>query len=242
MTVNLKRLFTLLVGILIWQGGLVAGPIMNLSYISPPGVTCDTTLSSGAASKTLAIDFCSGAGSIALTGNPFVTATATPFSVSVDGAPGSLCDQSAVCGLAINATSEFDGSMTVLGGSGAAWIDFDVWSFGANSFFGEFAMPNLGIDYQFGGFSQHRHYTVAATFGDAISYRLGVQHLDLRIQDPDLMVAGVGIYNLRVLDAAGMEIQGARVADAAVPEPGTCGLFGLAATLLALGWKKLQRS
>lgn len=246
MTVNsLKRLFALMAGGVIWQVGLVAGPIMNLSYLSPPGVTCDTTLSSGGTSQTLAIDFCSGPGPVALPvalmGNPFVTATAKPFSVSVDGAPGSVCFQLPSCGLSIDASSEFDGTITALGGSGAAWIDFDVRSFGANVFNGEFAMPTLGIDYQFGSFAQHRHYTIAATFGDAMSYRLSVQHLGLGPQVPDLMIAGIGIYNFRVLDATGAVIPEATVSDASVPEPGTCGLFAMAAALLALGGRKLAR-
>ena len=242
MTVNfLKRLFFLMAASVIWQGGLVAGPILKLSYILPPGVTCDTTLSSGSASQTLAIDFCSGPGSVSLMGNPFVTATAQPFSVSVDGTPGSVCFDSPACSLAIGASSEFDGSITALGGSGTAWIDFDVRSFGANLFNGEFAMPGMGIDYQIGSFAQLRHYTIAATFGDALTYRLSVQHLDLGPQAPDLMIAGIGMYNIQVLDATGTVIPGATISDASVPEPGTFGLFGIAAALLALGRRKLVR-
>jgi hypothetical protein len=172
-------------------------------------------------------------------GLPFVTATADSFQVVVDGMPGTMC-LSSDCSVSIDASAEFVGSLEAIGGSGSAWIEFDVGSFGANSFDGDFAIPSLGVNQMFSGFNQQRHYVIPVTFGELIPYSLLVQHTSFSWGERDLMQAGLTMYDLQVVDAAGNQIPGAQAVDPPppedppVPEPGTATLLATALALLVL--------
>jgi hypothetical protein len=204
-------------GALVVETCLVAGPILQVSYFAPPGVTCGSTLSSGIDSETLNIGPCSGDGYDTMRGLPYVTATADSFQVSVDGTPGLMCPDPDFCSVSIGASAEFEGALEALGGLGPAFIEFDVSSFGANSFVGDFAIPSLGVDQSFGGFGEEVQVIIPVTFGELIPYSLSVQHEFFPWGEPDVMLAGLTIYNLQVVDASGNVIAGTQAID---PPPG----------------------
>lgn len=227
-------------GALIFETGLMAGPILQVTYFAPPGVTCSTSSSSSADSETLSIGSCTGSGGGTLLGIPYVTSTADSFQVLVNGEPGSICGTFSDCSVSIGASAQFQGSLEAIGGSGSGFLEFEVGSFGADTFVGDFAIPSFGVNQTFTGFGQQRQVIIPVTFGELIPYSLMVQHQYFAWDQPDLMLAGVGMWNLEVLDAGGNLIPGAQVidpsspADPPVPEPGTAMLLSTALGALVL--------
>jgi hypothetical protein len=177
---------------------------------------------------------CTGSGGGTLLGAPNVTATADSFQVSVNGEPGSICGTFSDCSVSIGASAEFQGSLEAIGGSGSAFIEFEVGSFGADTFVGDFALPAIGVNQTFAGFGEQRQIIVPVTFDELIPYSLMVQHQYFTWGEPDLMLAGVSMWNLEVVDAGGNPIPGAQVIDPSspsdppVPEPGTATLLSAA--------------
>ena len=88
------------------QACLTAGSIMDLSFFPPPDVSCQSTLSVGANSETLTLGACSGA---SFPGQLYLTATAEPFMVAVDGVTPQFNDFESF--LAVSASAEFDGGV-----------------------------------------------------------------------------------------------------------------------------------
>lgn len=227
-------------GALVFASALTAGPILQVTYFTPPGVTCSSASSSSADSETLNVGPCTGSGGGTLLGVPYVTATADSFQVSVNGEPGSICGTFSDCSVSIGGSAEFDGSLEAIGGSGPAFIEFEVGSFGADTFVGDFAIPAIGVNQTFTGFGEQRQIIIPVTFGELIPYSLMVQHQFFTWGEPDLMLAGVSMWNLEVVDAAGNLIPGAEVVDPPspgdppVPEPGTATLLSAALGVLIL--------
>jgi hypothetical protein len=236
----MARLFTVVVGILAVQGSLTAGSILGVAFFPPSQVSCDTTLVSSADSETLTPGACTGtSGPVSILGD-YVSATADPLKVEVDGQLGNELNGNNFQDVyAISATAGYEGSLEAVGGTGSAFLEFDVQAFGANFFLGDFAIPSLGINYPVLSFIQRAHYLVPVTFGDPINYSLLVENM-LTQNEPDVMMAGLSLDNLEVVNANGVPIAGAAVITSA-PEPGTAGLLGAGVAVLALASRLRRR-
>ena len=200
------------------HGAAQAGTIVEVGYWAQSPTTCATSLSSGESSATLSIDYCQGSAGTILQGS-YVSASAQALSVSLNGYFLSLGTQEVqLPGLVeITGSSEVDGAFLALGGSGSAFLEFDIWSGGADDFSGRFLVPQAGIGDIVTGFGYQKHYTIPITFGNPLSYSLQVQN-QLWNWRPDLIAAGLRIYNPQVVDANGTAIPGASVTEI-VPEP-----------------------
>jgi hypothetical protein len=219
----------------------MAGSILDVWLSPPSGVSCNTTLATGTGSETLTLGACStGNGPVTFNGQSYGSVTATPLEVAVGGFAGNETGSFST-GITIDANAQYDGSFEAVGGSGPAFLEFDVQAI-AVDVFEDFAMASDGINFQV-GFTQQGHFMVPVTFGDPVNYSLSVSHVFYSFDDPEAMVAEIGIDNLEVVDANGAPIAGASVGGeirtAEVPEPGSAALLGIGAGLLILGgWLK----
>ena len=224
----------------------MAGPILQTTYFAPTGVACSSALSSSADSETLSIGPCTSSDGGTMLGVPYVTATADSFQVLVDGQPGSICGTFSDCSVSIGASAEFQGSLEAIGGSGSGFIEFEVGSFGADTFAGDFAIPSFGINQTFTGFGEQYQVIIPVTFGELIPYSLLVEHPYFTWGEPDLMLAGVSMWNLEIVDAEGNVIPGSQVidppgpGDPPVPEPGTAALLATALGALILCRRRVR--
>lgn len=237
-----SRLFALVVGILALESSLVAGSILDVALLPPAGVSCNTMFTTGTGSATLTLGACStGNGPVTFTGQSYISAMSTPMEVAVSGFAG-METGTFNNAITIGASAKYDGSLEAVGGSGSAFLEFQVAAFGADYFEGDFDMASDGINFQ-ADLTRTGYFMVPVTFGDPVDYSLSVSHEFYTLNEPDVLSAGVSILNLEVVDANGVLIAGAsagaETGTAEVPEPGSAALVGLGVALLILGgWLK----
>lgn len=221
--------------------GVAGAGSCGSSLSIPAGNVFFAPISSTADSERLDVGPCTPA---ALTQGPpipglaaWVAAAAQPFTVALAGEPGYIpaIDSS----ITISASAEWDGEFEAYGGTGSAFIDFQLEAPGGYEEFGcEFLIPSLGIDTCPPGpsVSFDLSFTIPVTFNDPIAYTL-LASQTLSVFDSNSEYAALSMINFSVVDASGNPIPGAFVGEA--PEPSAIWLLGIAA-LLAL--PRLSRS
>ncbi len=207
---------------------LYADAVIGLTFsVQGPG-SCGSSLSSTANSETLDAGPCIPAAET----NPaaWVSATAQPFYVAVQGSPGYM-PASVGTDVAIFASAEWDGGLEVIGGTGSAFLDFRLSVSGAADDFGSFfAIPALDFAVSAPGDPWSQFYSLPVTFGVPYAYTMSVfegSNLFLPNQED----VSMSVDDITVVDASGIPIPGA--SDPEVPEPHAIWLLGVAA-LLAL--------
>jgi hypothetical protein len=201
---------------------LSADAFLSVGFtVEGPG-TCASSLSSTANTETINIGPCSPPATL----GQFITARAVPFLVLVNGQPGYF--PSIDIDTKVSASARWDGEFEALGGSGSAFVDFQVRTFGGAEEF-DCALTILGINQPLGcngGFGSTLSLTVPVTFGVPINYTLFVAESD-RFFDSNIENANVSMQNFSVVDASGAPIPGAVISE--VPEPSAIWLFGVVA-------------
>jgi hypothetical protein len=237
-----RRIISLAFGIVALETSLMAGSILNVAFYPPYQVSCSSTLTGGTDSETLNLGACAGNGPVTFIGQPYVTAMASPLEVAVDGAAG-LETGSFEGALAIGASAEYEGSLEAVGGTGSAFLEFEVAGLGADQFDSDFSMAGYGIYYEVSSFQQAGQFMVPVTFGDPVDYSLSVTQELYTWGLHDDMTAGIAIEGLAVVNGSGAPIPGAVVSTAFVPEPGSAGTLGIGVGFLILsgGLRKWSR-
>jgi hypothetical protein len=215
---------------------------------SPSGVT-STVVSPGASSEILNIGPCTpaavpvGDGGEPIETGVYVSASAQPFSVAVNGTPGVLGGIDGETDITIFASAEWNGAFEVLGGFGLGFLDFDLqW----NNFL-EFAGGGLSVSSPLGGASFGGYFccedldtvkfTIPFIFGVPIDYTLSVSQY-LPPFEPNSEDVAVMMDNFSIVDAFGAD-HPADVAE--VPEPSAIWLLGVAILLVFPGLSRRTR-
>jgi hypothetical protein len=229
-----RRLLMLAMGLAVLESSLLASAMLNVAFYPPSQVSCGSMLTTGADSETLTLGACTDGGPVTFMGQPFASAMAAPLEVAVDGLAG-LESGTIESDLAIGASAEYSGAMEPVGGTGSAFLEFDVTAFGADSFLGDFSIAGEGIDFAVDTYTQRREFLIPITFGDPVGYSLSVAQSFYTWDEPDVMLAGLLIGNLEVVNADGVPIPGASVNTSAAPEPGSGGMLGAGVGMLVVG-------